>query len=408
MDKEHLELVKDEKIPESIRSKIADSALGVSGAQQKISAPFAAALAGLITLSATFVFDNLTSKNNTQQTITLNQLNQALEDSEARLKQELEVDTKRVESELQASADERKFQFELVKELINKPGYGKVESAEDLLFLARAGVLTQLNPDELAAMAREQIDNPDARIIPTNLSHTPFGVIGGTPASAGMAPWRATIFINYMPDADDNRSVCDGALVSEKWVLTAGHCISELSGAQNLSVQVRGENREPGPQWRGIEKVVVHPEFTMDYMPDWDAALLELSAPVKTIASLQIASGELETEGDELARVFASAYKENGSRVDELHFVDLPVVSRNRCRAIYSNLTEQMICMGYIEGGADSCHGTAGAVAVVTREERQAALGLVSWGLGCGKAGSPGVYTYLPGIRDWIESTIQQ
>jgi secreted trypsin-like serine protease len=36
------------------------------------------------------------------------------------------------------------------------------------------------------------------------------------------------------------------------------------------------------------------------------------------------------------------------------------------------------------------------------------AAGVVSFGVGCGKQGWPGVYTYIPNYIEWIKNTIAQ
>uniref|UniRef100_A0A672NN61 trypsin n=1 Tax=Sinocyclocheilus grahami TaxID=75366 RepID=A0A672NN61_SINGR len=88
-----------------------------------------------------------------------------------------------------------------------------------------------------------------------------------------------------------------------------------------------------------------------------------------------------------------------------LRTVKLPIVSSTVCNATDSfngNITENMICAGYSEGGKDACKGDSGGPLVC--EGR--VYGIVSWGNGCADAQYPGVYTSVSRFRQWIDGTI--
>lgn len=57
-----------------------------------------------------------------------------------------------------------------------------------------------------------------------------------------------------------------------------------------------------------------------------------------------------------------------------------------------------MFCAG--SPGHDSCQGDSGGPII----RGEVLLGAVSWGQGCARVGSPGVYTNLvwPEIRNWV------
>lgn len=99
---------------------------------------------------------------------------------------------------------------------------------------------------------------------------------------------------------------------------------------------------------------------------------------------------------------------------DLLQYVKLPVVSQAECEASYAsrsisyNITDNMFCAGFFEGGRDTCLGDSGGAFVMEDEvsRRWAVFGLVSWGgpEECGSRRVYGVYTRVAKYVEWIES----
>ena len=75
----------------------------------------------------------------------------------------------------------------------------------------------------------------------------------------------------------------------------------------------------------------------------------------------------------------------------------MPVVGDAECNDAYASsgygIADSMICAGLPDGGKDSCQGDSGGpfIDAATKE----LVGIVSWGIGCARAGYPGVYTQV-------------
>lgn len=108
----------------------------------------------------------------------------------------------------------------------------------------------------------------------------------------------------------------------------------------------------------------------------------------------------------------SSLTSDPGPTSDLLQYVKLPVVSQEECQASYAsrsaryNITRNMFCAGFSEGGRDTCLGDSGGAFVMEdgASGRWAVFGLVSWGGpgDCGSQGLFGVYTRVAPYLDWI------
>lgn len=63
-----------------------------------------------------------------------------------------------------------------------------------------------------------------------------------------------------------------------------------------------------------------------------------------------------------------------------------------------------MFCAGYAQGGIDSCQGDSGGPLVILENDVPTAHGVVSWGVGCGRAGMYGVYAKLVDSKVWMQN----
>uniref|UniRef100_A0A8C2FWC5 trypsin n=1 Tax=Cyprinus carpio TaxID=7962 RepID=A0A8C2FWC5_CYPCA len=85
-----------------------------------------------------------------------------------------------------------------------------------------------------------------------------------------------------------------------------------------------------------------------------------------------------------------------------LQCLNLPVLSEEKCKSVYGEITKNMFCAGFDKGGKDACQGDSGGPVVCGGQLK----GVVSFGVNCDEPDHPGVYTEVCRYTEWIKSTI--
>jgi len=232
-------------------------------------------------------------------------------------------------------------------------------------------------------------------------------ILGGAIAAPGQFPFMAVLVDSRAQHAIDG-AFCGGEVVAPRVVMTAGHCV-QGSNASEMDVVVgrtRLSDESTGARIK-VTKIVQYPGYN-DKTVTGDVALLQLAAPVPaTVTPLPIAhpgDSTAQTPGTRVLVVGWGATEEGGDISDELRYVHLTVRSHGYCDRIYGTISDkQQLCVGSSQAGEDSCQGDSGGPVLSGDSTSLTLIGTVSYGNGCGRANTPGVYARTSYFAKWLD-----
>ncbi|XP_055544670.1 serine protease snake-like [Wyeomyia smithii] len=246
-------------------------------------------------------------------------------------------------------------------------------------------------------------------------------IVDGEAAKSREFPHMALIGYGTAPAI---HYLCGGSLVSDRFVLTAGHCVNTIEYGPASTVRL-GElaldssNDEAFPEDFNIAELIPHPEYKQTSQYN-DIALVKLER--KVIFSPYIRPICLPTKSDlNNKRAIATGwgtigYGEATSPV--MLKVVLEMFNYDECaknfeanRRLQDGLKrDSQICAGSRNSSKDTCQGDSGGPLQIYNDQNvyctYTIIGITSFGKYCGLAGSPAVYTRVYQYISWIENLI--
>lgn len=230
-------------------------------------------------------------------------------------------------------------------------------------------------------------------------------IAGGFPIDIKEVPWQVALRIR----SGDRSALCGGSVVDRHWVLTAAHCLPAGVRASDVQVITGTSDYLNGGRWIGLSRVVVHERYDPATHAA-DLALLRLLAPIEGAAVALAAPDSTLSPGQPLLVSGWGATAEGGAKSRQLMGALVPYVDNETCNAPASyagRVQPGMLCAGEVFGGPDACQGDSGGPLVKHNPAGAILVGVVSFGVGCGRTAKYGVYVRVSTFRDWIERNLQ-
>lgn len=201
---------------------------------------------------------------------------------------------------------------------------------------------------------------------------------------------------------------CGGILVSDRFALTAGHCVYKKN-IENFVIRAGTSTLGEGGQTFTISQAIFHPKFDIS-QDHYDAVLLLLDEPV-SISNVKFAvlatDDSAITEG---ATIMVAGWGWIESNNDNeypptLRDTSLVILGDKECKNSYKTpvINDEMFCANYSGTEIhDFCFGDYGGPGVINGILQ----GIISFGEGCGDGYNGKVFVRVSKIREWIQSII--
>uniref|UniRef100_A0A8C5MWH1 Transmembrane serine protease 15 n=1 Tax=Leptobrachium leishanense TaxID=445787 RepID=A0A8C5MWH1_9ANUR len=230
-------------------------------------------------------------------------------------------------------------------------------------------------------------------------------IVGGTDAVPGAWPWIISLYYN-------DRQVCGASLVNEEWLVSAAHCVygrNLIPSAWKAVLGLHSNLDLSGPQTviRVIDQIVISPHYNRR-TKDSDIAMMHMQFKVNYTDYIQPIclqeTDQVFAEGMNCSIAGWGRTQSQGPIPNILQEAEIPLISNEKCQQNLPeyNITQNMICGGYDEGGIDTCQGDSGGPLMCLEDQRWFQVGVTSFGIGCAQPNRPGVYVRLTQFKDWI------
>ncbi|XP_007553947.1 haptoglobin [Poecilia formosa] len=248
-------------------------------------------------------------------------------------------------------------------------------------------------------------------------------MVGGT--FAPQVPWQAMV---YLSDSVLDGGYAGGALISDRWVLTAGRNLFIRKSRQDtqgkdpiipkvyLGISQKAE--ADASKEVAVDKVFLHPDFQNQTDWDNDLALIRLK---ESVNMTEVTPIPLPERGQDLDTVLGGSGVIAGwgwgihlTPATSLKYLVLPLANYSDCKEEYErsshtpSLDDNMFCTRPTQLEENICFGDAGG-ALAVRDAQSGdvyAAGILSYDKSCSR-NSYGVYMKISSYLPWIHRVIR-
>ncbi|XP_020488130.2 haptoglobin [Labrus bergylta] len=244
-------------------------------------------------------------------------------------------------------------------------------------------------------------------------------MIGGS--LAPHVPWQAMI---YLSDSVLDGGYAGGALISDRWILTAGRNLFVRKTRQDTQgkdpeipkvyLGISGRVEAVESKQVAVQKIVLHPGFQNH--TDWenDLALIQLKEPVvmsDKVTPIPLPERNQDPRGAGI--ITGWGWGTQFAFVSSLKHLVLPPADHAVCKRHYGDeltvaVDDNMFCTGPAEFQHNVCFGDSGGALVFQDDDTKDiyAAGILSYDKPC--SNKPyGVYMKISAYLPWIHSVIR-
>ncbi|KAF0289023.1 Serine protease 56 [Amphibalanus amphitrite] len=219
-------------------------------------------------------------------------------------------------------------------------------------------------------------------------------VVGGSLSRRYEFPWHVGLVspLGVMP-------FCGGSLISDRWVLTAAHCVERRSASRTVVLLRSFSPLNPRALRLPATNIVIHPEFDgSTYGHDLALVELYLPLPLERLggAVAPICLPELDAESDEGVATGWGAVFFGSPPASRLRKVTLPIISRSECNdTLPGQVDGSMICAGGDRFSGTCYRDDGGSLMTLNADGRYQIAGVSSWARACTTLGHPSVFAAI-------------
>ncbi|KAM3955021.1 venom protease-like isoform 2-T6 [Aphomia sociella] len=201
-------------------------------------------------------------------------------------------------------------------------------------------------------------------------------IIGVGGKDAKVLEFPNVVLLGYGEDSDARQWLCGGVVISERFILTAGHCTStrDWGNVTHVAAEILKRDDVHENVVYSIKRIIKHPEYRPPSKYN-DIALLETDRPF------------------EFSRALIPACLHSGFSVEDRNAVAIGWGALS-----YKGPKANVLQKGDSGGPLMIEHPTIRCMWCV--------LGITTFGTPCGNVGQPGIYTRVEPYISWIENIV--